>query len=303
MNKTIWLLLFIIILAGCAKKAVTIDLGAIPFNIAKAATVRVDDEPFQIKLIEEIKVNKSTNVSEVLNQALREAKQRPQEEQFLNAITIYDFIPGSVYQIYTAPHRVSMISFELGEVIVSAPQSGDTVRWQINNILSGVGANARQHLVIKPLRDGLTNNMIITTNKGRVYLLELISLKHSYMTEISWNYAPEQIVVNNSEPSNTEEKLTKKLNFNYKIINKRGKPSWRPSQVFDDGQKTFIQFPASINQNELPGLFIVTKETSSQLVNYRQQGDLLMVDRLFQTAELRLGLSDPEIILIKRIKR
>ena len=299
MNKTIWLLLFIIILAGCAKKAVTIDLGAIPFNIAKA-TVRVNDEPAQIKLIEETKVNKATNVSDVLNQALREAKQRPQEEQFLNATTVYDFIPGSVYQIYTAPHRVSMISFEPGEVIVAPPQSGDTVRWQINNILSGVGANVRQHLIIKPLRDGLTNNMIITTNKGRVYLLELISLKHSYMTEVNWNYP--QIVVNNLEDNNTEEKPTKKLNFNYKIINKRGKPVWRPSRVFDDGEKTFIQFPASINQNELPGLFIVTKETSSQLVNYRQQGDLLMVDRLFQTAELRLGLSNPEIIQIKRIK-
>ena len=294
MNKTIWLLL--IILVGCTKKVVTIEPGIIPFN----ATARVDNEPLQIKLIEETKINKTTNVSEVLNQALKEAKQRPQEEQFLNATTVYDFIPGSVYQIYTAPHRVSMISFEPGEVIVAAPQSGDTVRWQINNITSGVGANVRQHLIIKPLRDGLTNNMIITTNKGRVYLLELISLKHSYMTEVNWNYP--QIVVNNLEDNNTEEKPTKKLNFNYKIINKRGKPVWRPSQVFDDGEKTFIQFPASINQDELPGLFIVTKETSSQLVNYRQQGDLLMVDRLFQTAELRLGLSNPEIIRIKRIK-
>ncbi len=303
MNKTIGLLL-LIMLAGCTRKVVNIDtFSTTPlFNITKA-TAGVDDAPSQIKLIDETKVNKATNVSEVLNHALREAKQRPQEEQFLNATTVYDFIPGSVYQIYTAPHRVSMISFEQGEVIGSAPQSGDTVRWQINNILSGVGANVRQHLVIKPLRDGLTNNMIITTNKGRVYLLELISLKHSYMTEIIWNYAPEQIVVNNSEPNNTEEKLTKKLNFNYKIINKRGKPSWRPSRVFDDGQKTFIQFPASINQNELPCLFIVTKETSSQLVNYRQQGDLFMVDRLFQTAELRLGLSHPEIIRIKRIER
>ena len=195
-----------------------------------------------------------------------------------------------------------MISFEQGEIMVAAPQSGDTVRWQVNSINSGVGANCKQHLIIKPLREELTNNMIVTTNKGRVYLLELISLKNNYMVDVSWNYAVNQVILNPERKANNVEQdgLPKKLNFNYRIINKSGKPVWRPSQVFDDGEKTFIQFPAAINQNELPTLFIVSRETSTQLVNYRQRGDVLIVDRLFQEAELRLGLSKPEIVRIKR---
>ncbi len=297
MNKIIWLLL--VILAGCAKKPINITASTIPFPAANLTNKH--NEPLQIKVIDEHQVKITNNTREVLEQALRTARQQPREAQFLNAITIYDFIPGSVYQIYTAPQRISMISFAPGEVMVAAPQSGDTVRWQINNITSGVGENARQHLIIKPLRDDLCNNMVIATNK-RVYLLELISLKRSYMLEVSWNYAQDHMIVNPSDSNNTEEKTAKKLNFNYKLINKRGKPSWRPTKVFDDGQKTFIQFPASINQNELPTLFIVSRETNTQLVNYRQHGDSLIVDRLFRLAELRLGLSNPEIIQIKRTK-
>ena len=77
------------------------------------------------------------------------------------------------------------------------------------------------------------------------------------------------------------------------------KPLYNVRGLFNYTVEIFYNFILG----ELRTLKIVTKETSSQLVNYRQQGDLLMVDRLFQTAELRLGLSNPEIIQIKRIKR
>ncbi len=295
------LIVLLLMLSGCAKPIYTTatksTLQLKPEPTITNETIALD--PTQIKLIED-NVDKATNTGQLLENALKNSRQRPQEHRFLNATTIYDFISGGIYQVYTAPQKVTMISFGEGETIVAAPQSGDTVRWQINSISSGSDANVKQHLIIKPLREDLTNNMIITTNKGRVYLLELISLKNSYMAEVSWNYAPERVAVNTVD--NFEESVPRKFNFNYKLINKRGKPSWRPTQVFDDGQKTFIQFPDSINQNELPTLFIVSRETNTQLVNYRQQGNSLIIDRLFQEAELKLGLLNPEIVRIKRIK-
>ena len=304
MNKVS--LLLVVFLAGCSVKSINNIKTAnqiTPANIGSetGSAMDVQPEPEQIKLIEK-ETYQTTNTGTLLANAMKQAKQRPQDSRFLNATTIYDFIPGSIYQIYTAPQKVTMVSFEPGEVMVAAPQSGDTVRWQVNSINSGVGANCKQHLIIKPLREELTNNMIVTTNKGRVYLLELISLKNNYMVDVSWNYAVNQVILNPERKANNVEQdgLPKKLNFNYRIINKSGKPVWRPSQVFDDGEKTFIQFPAAINQNELPTLFIVSRETSTQLVNYRQRGDVLIVDRLFQEAELRLGLSKPEIVRIKR---
>lgn len=305
MNKLI--LLLMVVLSGCSKPINNIKtiVATSPANLLEVGAINkeVSPEPEQIKTIEQ-EVYKSTNTGTLLANALKHAKQRPQDSRFLNATTIYDFIPGSIYQIYTAPQKVTIISFEHSEIMVAAPQSGDTVRWQVNSITSGTDPNARQHLIIKPLREGLTNNMIITTNKGRVYLLELISFKNSYMLEVSWNYAVNDLIINHEPKENnfTEDRLPKKLNFNYKVINKSGKPVWKPTRVFDDGEKTFIQFPEAINQHELPTLFIVSRETTTQLVNYRQKGEVLIVDRLFIEAELRLGLVKPEIVRIKRIR-
>ena len=302
MNKLI--LLLIITLSGCAKPInhTNPSIPIAPVNGFETAPLDLQPEQQQIKAIE-LETYKTTNTGTLLANALKQAKQRPQDSRFLNATTIYDFIPGSIYQIYTAPQKVTMVSFEPGEIMVSAPQSGDTVRWQVNSITSGTGGNTRQHLIIKPLREELTNNMIITTNKGRVYLLELISLKNNYMADVSWNYAVNTLILNSEKGSNfTLNEAPKKFNFNYKIINKSGKPVWKPTKVFDDGEKTFIQFPAAINQHELPTLFIVSRESTTQLVNYRQRGDALIVDRLFIEAELRLGLRNPEIVRIKRTK-
>jgi type IV secretion system protein TrbG len=305
MNKLI-LLLIIVLFNSCTKPVNNIKTTVSRdfANVREAGAItELEFEPKQIKTIEPATYT-VTNTGTLLANALKHAKQRPEDCRFLNATTIYDFIPGSVYQIYTAPQKVTMISFEPGEMMMAAPQSGDTVRWQVNSITSGTGANARQHLIIKPLREELTNNMIITTNKNRVYLLELISFKNSYMLDVSWNYAASNLIMNH-EPTkkySDEDGLPKKLNFNYKVINKSGKPIWKPTRVFDNGEKTFIEFPAVINHHELPTLFIVSRETTTQLVNYRQKGDILMVDRLFVEAELRLGLLNPEIVRIKRMK-
>jgi type IV secretion system protein VirB9 len=77
------------------------------------------------------------------------------------------------------------------------------------------------------------------------------------------------------------------LNFRYHIDG--DKPAWRPLRVFDDGRQTFIEFPDAIATGEMPPLFVVGADGSSELVNYRVQGRYMVVDRLFSVAELRLG--------------
>jgi type IV secretory pathway VirB9-like protein len=61
-------------------------------------------------------------------------------------------------------------------------------------------------------------------------------------------------------------------------------------QVFDDGRQTFVEFPATIAQGDMPPLFVIGADgKSAELVNYRVQGRHMIVDRLFQAAELRMG--------------
>jgi type IV secretion system protein VirB9 len=51
----------------------------------------------------------------------------------------------------------------------------------------------------------------------------------------------------------------------------------------------FIEFPESVAQGELPPLFVIGAKGEAELVNYRVAGRYMIVDRLFGTAELRLG--------------
>ena len=290
--RLMFCLILIMVLPACAnKKQVVLK------NVTEKPIAKANDFPKVQQYIEtKNKTKKFKTTAELLEYALKNSRQKPELNRFSNAITVYDYTPGRIYQIYTSPLRVTMISFEKGEKIIAPPQGGDTARWQLTTINSG--NNSGQHIIIKPYRDGLTNNLIISTNKGRTYFLELISLKQTYMTAVNWNY-PNQHINIDIKPVKTIAKANK-IHTNYKIKNVSGKPIWKPTEVYDNGCKTFIKFSDKVQQHEFPVLFIATKETKSQLVNYRVKNNQMIVDRLFKSAELRLGLKKPEIIRIIR---
>ena len=91
------------------------------------------------------------------------------------------------------------------------------------------------------------------------------------------------------------------LDFGYRVEVKKGsRPSWLPVKVFDDGRKTFVQFPEAMLSREAPVLFVVGKSGEVQLVNYRVKNDYYIVDRLFEKAELRAGEKGDMIVRITK---
>ena len=58
--------------------------------------------------------------------------------------------------------------------------------------------------------------------------------------------------------------------------------------MFDDGRQVILEFDAAIDQATLPPLFLLDPDGGASLVNYRVLGRRLIVDRLFDVAELRL---------------
>ncbi|KAK0302492.1 hypothetical protein LTR94_038836, partial [Friedmanniomyces endolithicus] len=66
-------------------------------------------------------------------------------------------------------------------------------------------------------------------------------------------------------------------------------------RAFDDGQRTYVEFPASLGSSEAPPLFLVGRDGKAELVNYRLNGRFYIVDRIFDAAELRLGLKKQQI--------
>lgn len=230
-----------------------------------------------------------SSTGELLDHSNELATQKPDTEKFVNSTTVYNYVPGGIYKVYTAPMRVTMLSMEPGERLTAPPQGGDTVRWNVKYVTSNSLGVKQQHIIIKPTREGLNNNIILTTNRGRKYFLDLTSFKNSYMTSVAWKYPKKKKI----------KTQTNNVYSDYLIKTKR-KVGWQPDSVHDDGNKTYIKFPDKINQLELPALYIVSSESSSQLVNYRYNDNTMIVDRLFNTAELRLGIKRPETIKIIR---
>ena len=236
------------------------------------------------------------------------AKVQPTEAGYINAIQVYPYVQGALYQLYTAPEKVSDIALQQGERIV-AVSAGDTVRWIIGDTVSGEGATARAHVLIKPITEDLKTNLVIITNR-RSYHLELTSDTETYMASVSWTYPRGDLIAlerQNQVAQDAAEQVIDRglrldrLRFRYAITGDN--PPWRPVRVFDDTHKVYIQFPARLDQGEAPPLFVVGANGENQLVNYRVRGNTYIVDRLFAAAELRLGEDPQQIVRITRTDR
>ena len=74
---------------------------------------------------------------EQIASAQKAAKVEPSTDGYVNAIQVYPFTEGALYQLYTAPEQVSDIALQAGETIV-AVSAGDTLRWVVGIRSAGV---------------------------------------------------------------------------------------------------------------------------------------------------------------------
>lgn len=227
--------------------------------------------------------------------AMEAARIQPERTGFINAIQIFPYTEGALYQVYAKPGQVTDIALQEGEQLVgSGPvASGDTVRWMIGDTVSGSGPLERVHILVKPVRPDIATNLVINTDR-RTYHVELRANPSVYMASVSWTYPQDELIALRqaraeaigAAPVAAGIDLST-LNFRYAIDGDR--PDWRPLRAFDDGVRVFIEFPESIAQSELPPLFVIGAKGEAELVNYRVSGRYMIVDRLFARAELRLG--------------
>lgn len=205
----------------------------------------------------------------------------------------YPYRDAATYAVLATPGRITDIVLEPGERLVGTGPiaAGDTARWVIGDTTSGEGTAQRVHVLVKPTLPGLATNLIINTNR-RTYHLELRSAARDWWSQIAWRYPepplvapPQTLPVAAVVPPDPD---LAHLNFAYRI--KGPKVSWRPMRVFDDGRRTYVEFAPTIAMAELPPLFGVGPNgRSSELVNYRVAGRRIIVDRILDRAELRMG--------------
>jgi type IV secretion system protein TrbG len=287
-------------LATAPASAQIIASPKVPAPVAAPATAPASKPP-----VRRVRVRRSIspNVARVAI-ANRAATQEPQAQGFVNAVQVFPFTDGAIYQVYTAPGAVTDIALQPGESLVSVA-AGDTVRWVIGDTTSGSGAEKRTHILVKPFTSGLATNLVITTDR-RSYHVQLAATSRTAMAALSWTYPADQLIAlrRAAEQASAAAPISEglsidSLHFNYAVSGDRA--AWRPLRAFDDGRQTFIEFPASIAVGEAPPFFIVGPTGEAELANYRVRGRFYVVDRIFDVAELRLGTKKQQIVRISRL--
>lgn len=309
----------LITLAGCATHGtpppdITLDESVAAHALPEPPKpIEVVEVPKPLPLPEQLKslrnvpedkpATESPDEKTRVARANAEARVAPSREGYINAIQVWPYADGALYQVYTSPGRVTVIALQQGEELVTV-SAGDTVRWIVGDTTSGAGTSQRVNILVKPTRVGLKTNLVITTNR-RTYLLELSSTPQAWMASASWDYPKDRLLALQKQAQQAQTAAPvdsglslEQIKFRYAISG--DSPPWKPLRAFDDGERVYIQFPAGIAQGELPPLFVIGAQGDGQLVNYRFRSPYYVVDRLFGAAELRLGADKAAVVRIER---
>ena len=231
------------------------------------------------------------------------ARVEPRREGYYNAIQIYPWSEGALYQVYAAVGQITTIALEPGESLTGAGPiaAGDTARWIIGDTTSGSGPTRRVHVMVKPTRPDISTNLIITTDR-RIYMIELRARETLYMPAVAWAYPAPPAGQRQTVPAAPVIPAEAARNYRYGL--QGDSPPWRPISVFDDGRRVYVVFPRGIVQGEMPPIFVLGADGEPQIVNSRIHQNILIVDRLFGAAELRLGSGDrQQTVRIVRVEQ
>lgn len=207
--------------------------------------------------------------------------------------------------ILCAVLQVCDVALQVGEKVNNV-ELGDTARWSVEPAVSGTSSGEIQHLIIKPMDVGLETSLVVTTN-WRTYHFKLRSHRKHYMPQVSFTYPDEAEKKWNAIKAKDLRERSEKtipqtgeylgdLSFDYDIT---GDAPWKPVRVYNDGHKTIIQMPSTMEQTEAPTLLVLRKERTfsedeTVMVNYRIQGDRYIVDTVFRKAILIAGVGEDQ---------
>jgi type IV secretion system protein VirB9 len=250
-----------------------------------------------------------------MTEAWRERTSYYQSQSSLGAVqyTWGEELPSVVCAVL----QVTDVSLEPGENVTSV-SVGDNLRWSVEAVTSGQGADEQPHLIIKPFSRGLETSVVVTTTK-RTYHLSLRSTDEAYVHEVSFRYPGEPkttVAFAQATPAPTPA-LPKPPSHRenddpnlpasghraaadpelvtdpdtYRII---GSARWKPAGVKNDGRKTYIFMTEQMKRTEAPALLVLRRNKylfgyDKVLANYRLQHKIYIVDTIFDRAILVSG--------------
>ena len=195
------------------------------------------------------------------------------------------------YNAHTQP-TINCQVLRVTEIVLNPDESvkadgigaGDTERWDIKPLANRV--------LIKPKEPGIATDLIIVSSQRSYHFT--LRTRDPYMPQVAFYYpddlaqaeARRQTALREAAHQAADPAPAKPLNFNYQITGPN--VPWRPLLAFDDGEHTYVQFPADTLSADMPTLMVQNGKDQA-LVNYQVHGSYYIADRIFQNAALTSG--------------
>mgnify|MGYP000035223620 CR=1 FL=1 len=193
---------------------------------------------------------------------------------------------GRVYRVEGKPKVQATIRFGEDETIENVA-IGDSNAWQVT-------PNKRANLLfVKPLLARVSTNMTVVTDK-RTYLFDLVaspSAQPLYVLSFKYPDAPKPKVDPSAQLAQTTQPAAEPaavtdpalLNFAW---TKSGDKKLLPENVFDDGEATFLSWPAG---RAVPAILITDSEGTEGPVNFTVRGTTIVIEGVPAQLVFRAG--------------
>ena len=211
------------------------------------------------------------------------AEQAPRAVIQDSRIRTVPFQRDNVVVVHGALGVSTMVAFGDDERIETVA-IGNSVGWQ------AVPDQSKRFLFIKPLETHAVTNMNVVTRK-RIYnfLLRAVDNRASVVFKVRFTYPDVEedqrllaLAKAKAAMPNYRALMSRPgTNFDYTY---KGQVTAKPDFVFDDGIKTYFRFGG-----EVPAIFLVKPDRSETLVNYRREGEIIVVDKVAGQFTMRNG--------------
>jgi len=204
-----------------------------------------------------------TILAGILACAMAQADVRPQPGTGDPRLQTVLYDPGQIVQLQGTPGYQMTIQISPDEQIQNV-SIGDSSTWQVSVNHAG------DHLFIKPSQAGAPTNMTVITNV-RVYNFELVPLSFptpdmAYTVQFKYpSQAPAQ-------QNGVRDQATARKASRYRI---GGDPALQPGSVSDDGDHTYVSWPAD---RPIPASFQIGDDGAERLVNGGMRGNEFVID-------------------------
>lgn len=227
-------------------------------------------------------------------------------------LVVFSFDPNNSFRIHTRPQVTTHIQLDRGES-VSLLAVGDSVGW--------ITAHKDNNVFIKPrFPDTNTSGTLITNKRTYQFVLLANKVDGRWYQRVSFQDPSDQMLASQESDraklaalgvqvsAPNDEAIApvariqtpalqvqmpgpsprsggaspESLNFNFDI---EGTGPIRPTQVWDDGQSTFIQMAGG---EDMPAVFRL-RENEIELVEYTVRGNTLVIPRVLEAGMLKLG--------------